>query len=238
MHPNSLFSLLRIYLCRAWQADLLSAWQYRSIFLTDGGNSGCARREFWRGPRGEDWRRRGGDSDDSDWGLCFWDWHSLRLAWVTVRQLERGVIGVQTFNHSETILSSMETYYIKYRHILAAFAELFVTSHQRSHMANARLQTSWKHNSTIYRHPFDIFSLIHHIQTSLQWLEEQNPLQRNNKRYLKKRPNYRKLLWSDTQGGSGIRMLDRTLVGWLLHKAWKKKNGPQIFSDLWGQFEY
>ena len=96
-HPNSLFSLLQIYLCRAWRADLLSAWPYRSIFLTDGGNSGCARREFWRGPRGEDWRRRGGDSDDSDWGLCFWDWHSLRLAWVTVRQLERGVIGVNRY---------------------------------------------------------------------------------------------------------------------------------------------
>ena len=39
-HPNSLFSLLQIYLCRAWRADLLSAWPYRSIFLTDGGNSG------------------------------------------------------------------------------------------------------------------------------------------------------------------------------------------------------
>ena len=77
------------------------------------------------------------------------------------------------FNHSESILSYMETYYIKYRHILAAFAQSFVTLHQRSHMANARLQTSRKHNSTIYRHPFNIFSLIHHIKTSLQWSEEQ-----------------------------------------------------------------
>jgi hypothetical protein len=91
------FSLLRIYLCRAWWADFLSAWRYRSSFLTDGGNSGRARREYWRGLRGDDWRRRGGDNDDSDWGLFFWDWYSLRLARVTVRQLERGVIGVNRY---------------------------------------------------------------------------------------------------------------------------------------------
>ena len=38
---------------------LLRAWRYRSGFRTEGGNTGFPGREFWRGPRGEDWQEKG-----------------------------------------------------------------------------------------------------------------------------------------------------------------------------------
>jgi hypothetical protein len=37
------------------------------------------------------------------------------------------------------------------------------------------------------------------------------------------------ILYAPSQGGSGIRMLDRGLVGWLLPEARKKEKGPHQF---------